>query len=138
LEQKWFFYKIEENRVVSVDGEGEALKREKDLIVREPAYTNIAELGFGVLRDFGVKPIGEVLLDEKLGFHVAFGRSDHFGGQVGPAQFSSPSAVVHIDRIYIPETQPRIHLKSLVFLYEDGSQETIITEGQYLLFSNPS
>ncbi|NUM36687.1 MAG: hypothetical protein HUU50_19265 [Candidatus Brocadiae bacterium] len=130
------FYKVDENRVVSVDGEGDAFKREKDLISKEPAYANIAEVGFGVLRDFGVKPIGEVLLDEKLGFHVAFGRSDHFGGQVGPAQFSSPSAVVHIDRIYIPETQPRVHLKSLVLLYEDGNQETILSEGKYLIFSD--
>ena len=31
-----------------------------------------------------------VLLDEKLGLHIAFGRSDHFGGQVGPPPFSSP------------------------------------------------
>jgi len=56
----------------------------------------------------------EVLLDEKLGLHVAFGRSDHFGGRVGPTDFSSPAEVIHLDRIYIPATQPRIAVYSVV------------------------
>jgi phosphoribosylaminoimidazole-succinocarboxamide synthase len=33
---------------------------------------------------------------EKLGLHIAFGRSDHFGGQVGAAKFSKPEEVVHV------------------------------------------
>jgi hypothetical protein len=52
--------------------------------------------------------VGETLLDEKLGLHVAFGRSDHFGGAVGPEAFSRPEAVVHLDRVYLPETQPQV------------------------------
>lgn len=128
------FYRVERNRAISVEGEGEAVKQESKLISREPGYCNIAELGFGVLADFGLQPIGEILLDEKLGFHIAFGRSDHFGGIVGPAQFSSSQAVVHIDRIYIPSTQPRVCVKAVTLTYEDGRKEQLMRDGKYLIF----
>lgn len=128
------YYRVERNLAVAVEGEGEAAKRERDLIAREPAYANIAELGFGVLADFGVEPIGEILLDEKLGFHIAFGRSDHFGGNVGPSRFSSPKAVVHIDRIYIAATQPRILVQSIVLTYPQGGRERLMKDGKYLVF----
>ena len=48
---------------------------------------------------FSVTPIGVVLLDEKLGLHLAFGRSEHFGGQVGPAQ------VGHVDPLAAREAE---------------------------------
>ena len=56
-------YEIKANRAVKVTGEGEAAKSEADLLNRERAYGNIAELGFGVLSDFGLEPIGQILLD---------------------------------------------------------------------------
>jgi hypothetical protein len=104
-------YEIANNKAVKVEGSGAAARRESEYIVREPAYANIAELGLGVLTDFGVQPCGSLLLDEKLGLHIAFGRSDHFGGQVGPAQFSRPEEVVHIDRVYLPSVQPRVRVR---------------------------
>jgi hypothetical protein len=94
----------------------------------------MAELGFGVLGDFGLGPIGEILLDEKLGLHVAFGRSDHFGGRVGPSDFSSPAEVIHLDRIYIPAAQPRIGVLSVVLRYPDASREVLMENGKYKLF----
>jgi hypothetical protein len=127
-------FTIIENKAVSVDGEGEAADAERDHLKREPAYGNMAELGFGVLSDFGLEPIDEILLDEKLGFHVAFGRSDHFGGAVSPRDFSSPGEVIHLDRIYIPATQPRITVESIVLGYENDETETIIKDGEYLIF----
>lgn len=110
------------------------LNREKDHLKKDPAYGNMAELGFGVLGDFGLTPIGEILLDEKLGFHVAFGRSDHFGGMVGPGDFSSPGQVIHLDRVYIPSLQPRIVVESVDLGYEDRPAEPIIRSGKYLIF----
>ena len=107
-------YRIENNRAVEVLSDGERSRAERAYLAREPAYGNLAELGLGVLDDFGIEPIGEILLDEKLGLHIAFGRSDHFGGQVGPAQFTSNSAAVHIDRVYLAATQPRIQVRSMV------------------------
>ncbi len=130
-------FAVEANRAVAVRPAatlGPAWKDEADRLRREPAYGNMAELGFGVLGDFGIGPVGEILLDEKLGLHVAFGRSDHFGGQVGPSAFSRPEEVVHLDRIYIPATQPRIAVYSVVLRYPDGSDEVVMSDGRYRIF----
>lgn len=113
-------YRIENNKAVEVISQGEASKKEAELLVAEPAYGNIAELGLGVLAAFGIKPIGKVLLDEKLGMHIAFGRSEHFGGQVGPDAFTKPEAVIHIDRVYVPEMQPDIGVKMVDIALEEG------------------
>jgi len=126
---------IQENRAIYVDGEGDASVEERTKLMAEPAYGNMAELGFGVLGDFGLQPIGEILLDEKLGLHVAFGRSDHFGGAVGPRQFSSPASVVHLDRIYIPAVQPRVSLESVILSYEGQNSEVILEKGRYQIFN---
>lgn len=132
------YFIIQENRAIQVEGQGDSVEKEREHLRKEPAFGNIAELGFGVLGDFGLAPINEILLDEKLGFHVAFGRSDHFGGAVGPAQFSSPAAVIHLDRIYIPATQPRITVKSIILGYNDSDHEKntekIMEDGHYLVF----
>jgi hypothetical protein len=130
-------FAVEANRAVAVRPAatlGPAWKEEAEHLRREPAYGNMAELGFGVLGDFGLGPVGEVLLDEKLGLHVAFGRSDHFGGQVGPADFSSPSEVIHLDRIYIPGTQPRVAVYSVVLRYPDAPEEVLMLDGRYRIF----
>jgi hypothetical protein len=127
-------FTIKENRAIAVEGEGETVALERNHLEREPAYGNMAELGFGVLADFGLAPIDEILLDEKLGFHIAFGRSDHFGGAVGPKDFSSPKEVIHLDRIYIPATQPRISVVSIVLGYENNRTEKIIENDRYLVF----
>jgi hypothetical protein len=127
-------FRVKENAAVAAEGDGPQAKSEADHLKREPAYGNMAELGFGVLADFGLQPIGEILLDEKLGLHVAFGRSDHFGGIVGPADFSSSSEVIHLDRIYIPAVQPRVAVESAVLEYGDRTLEKIMEKGEYLIF----
>jgi hypothetical protein len=124
-------YEIENNRAVRVHGDGDAAREQAEWLAREPAYGNIAELGLGVLGDFGLSPVGEILLDEKLGLHVAFGRSDHFGGQVGAAQFSRPDAVVHIDRVYIESLQPRI-AASLDLIDEVGEVTQVVRESRFV------
>lgn len=113
-------YRIRNNRADSVLSEGPRSREEQDHLTRDPAYGNLAELGLGVLSDFGLEPTGEILLDEKLGLHIAFGRSDHFGGQVGPGDFASPESVIHIDRVYIPQTQPRIRVVAVDLHMPDG------------------
>jgi hypothetical protein len=127
-------FDIRANRAVAVHGAGPKAQAERAHLAAEPAYGNMAELGFGVLADFGLEPIGEILLDEKLGLHVAFGRSEHFGGAVGPKNFSSPAAVIHLDRIYIPQAQPRIAVNEVALGYADGRRETIMAGGAYTIF----
>jgi len=122
------------NKVTAVDGGGPAAEAERLHLAAEPAYGNMAELGFGVLGDFGLQPVGEILLDEKLGLHVAFGRSDHFGGIVGPSAFSSPAAVIHLDRIYIPAVQPRVSVAAVGLRFPVGRVERIMANGRYSIF----
>lgn len=124
-------YRVERNRAVEVLTRGPESEREAALLAKEPAYANVAELGLGVLAAFGVKPVGSVLLDEKLGLHIAFGRSEHFGGQVGPSAFSSPEAVVHIDRVYVPETQPDVLPAIVDLVLEDGTRLALMRDGEF-------
>jgi len=123
-------YRIVANKAQEVLTDGPASAEEARHIAAEPAYANLSELGLGVLGDFGLKPTGSILLDEKLGLHIAFGRSDHFGGTVGPADFSGPDAVIHLDRVYIPETQPQVEVKQ-VRLTGPGLDRIIITDGVF-------
>jgi leucyl aminopeptidase (aminopeptidase T) len=125
-----FVLEIEGNRVRGVRGDGPAAAAERQHMLAEPAYANVAELGLGVLGDFGLQPTGSILLDEKLGLHVAFGRSDHFGGTVGPADFSGPDAVIHLDRVYIPETQPDVRVRE-VRLESPEAAMSIMVDGLF-------
>ncbi len=124
-------YRVAGNRAVEVLTRGPESEREAALLAKEPAYANLAELGLGVLAAFGVKPIGALLLDEKLGLHIAFGRSEHFGGQVGPSAFSSPDAVVHIDRVYVPEAQPDVRAASVDLVFADGARLALMRDGAF-------
>jgi len=124
-------YEIIENRAKKILSKGKESEKEQEHLEREPAYGNIAELGFGVLNDFGLKPINEILLDEKLGFHIAFGRSEHFGGIIGPNNFSKPSEVIHLDRIYIKEIQPEIEINELILKFENQEDLILIKNNIY-------
>ena len=134
IDNEMVLFTIDANRVAAVEGLGKAAQAERAHLAAEPAYGNMAELGFGVLGAFGLQPIGEILLDEKLGLHVAFGRSDHFGGAVGPKDFSSPAAVIHLDRIYIPQVMPRVAVRRVTLGYPGGRSETIMADGAYTIF----
>jgi len=126
-------FRIETNRAVEIVSEGPESTRQAELLAAEPARGNLAELGLGVLADLGVTPIGETLLDEKLGLHLAFGRSEHFGGQVGPDAFSAPDAVVHIDHVFLPELQPEVKVVRADLLSGDGSRMVLIRDGRYAI-----
>jgi len=134
LDGELMLYRIEGNRVVDVDGQGPRAEEERREFAAEPAYANIAELGLGLLADYGVKPVGEILLDEKLGLHVAFGRSDHFGGAVGAADFTAPEKVIHIDRVYIPEVQPRVAVIAVDLLIPGDESLALIRDGRFVSY----
>ncbi len=132
LDGELVVYRIEGNRVVEVGGSGPAARAERHDLAAEPAYGNVAELGLGILRDYGIGPIGELLLDEKLGLHIAFGRSDHLGGVTGPDAWHDPSRVVHIDRVFIPEVMPRVAVRELDLVAADGAAEPLMRDGVYV------
>jgi len=133
LEGEIVVYRVEGNRAVEVITDNRTSRAEAERLAAEPAYGNMAELGLGVLGDFGLEPTGEILLDEKLGLHIAFGRSEHFGGQVGPDAFSAPDKVVHIDRIYIPALQPDVSVAKATLAMDDGSTIELMKDGEYVV-----
>jgi hypothetical protein len=126
-------YRIDKNRAVEVLSAGPISEDERQRLNQEPAYGNIAELGLGVLGEWGVIAMGSILLDEKLGLHIAFGRSEHFGGITSPSSFRKPENVVHIDRVYVPSSQPSINVAEVTCAYEGGKEEMIMREGKYLI-----
>lgn len=132
IDGEFLVYRIDANRVVGVEGDGPVAARERREIAEEPAYANVAELGLGILADYGIHPIGELLLDEKLGLHIAFGRSDHFGGQVGPKNWRDPARVCHIDRVFIPEVMPRVRVVSVDLVGADGAVSPLMRDGRYV------
>ncbi|MBI5472809.1 MAG: hypothetical protein HY961_10740 [Ignavibacteriae bacterium] len=132
FEDEIVVYRIENNRAVEVVSQGVCSKSERDKLGEEPAYGNIAEVGIGVLGEWGVKAVGSTLLDEKLGLHIAFGRSEHFGGVTSPRSFNNPKNVIHIDRVYVPSVQPRISVEEVTFLF-GGREELIMREGSFLV-----
>jgi len=126
-------YRVENNVAVQVLSDNVASREEAKRLEAEPAYGNMAELGLGVLGDFGLTPTGELLLDEKLGLHIAFGRSEHFGGQVGPDNFSGPDKVVHIDRVYTAELAPDVKIVLAKLTMKDGNVVTLMENGAYVV-----
>jgi leucyl aminopeptidase (aminopeptidase T) len=133
LDGEVVLYRVVENRAVEVLSSGPRSRAEGELLALEPAYGNLAELGLGVLAAWGIRAIGSTLLDEKLGLHIAFGRSDHFGGAVGPRDFRDADRVVHIDRVYVPECQPRIAVREVTLRSGDGASEVLMRDGLYLV-----
>ncbi len=125
-------YEIEGNTAVRVITGGPVSQTEQRRLQLEPAYGNIAELGIGVLGQWGITPVGSILLDEKLGPHIAFGRSEHFGGVTGPDAFRHQENVVHIDRVYTSFTQPRVTVQELRF--ESGkTHEVVMRNGEFIV-----
>ncbi len=127
--QEIVVYKVEHNRAIEVVSDGPKSKEQQKMLMDEPAYGNIAELGHGVLGEFGLEAVGSLLMDEKLGLHIAFGRSEHFGGIVSPKSFNDPRKVVHIDRVYVHSLQPEIIVKQVKLMYLDGREEVIMKQG---------
>lgn len=125
-------FRIARNRVVEVVGDGPAAEAERRELAAEPAYGNVAELGLGILGEYGVKPCGELLLDEKLGLHIAFGRSDHFGGQIGAKDWNDPAKVIHLDRVFIPEVMPRVVVREVDLVAPDGAAAPLMRDGLYV------
>ncbi len=126
-------FRVTGNRAVAVESKGPASDHQRGLLKSDPAYGNIAELGIGVLGEWGVTAVGSTLLDEKLGVHIAFGRSEHFGGITGPSSFSSPERVVHIDWVYVPSVQPDVSVDRVTFIYDEMTSEEIFVKGKFVV-----
>jgi len=117
---------VKNNQIVDVKGDGAIANKKHREFFEEPAMRNIAEVAIGC-NDKAVVT-GNVLEDEKAGFHWAYGRSDHFGGKIGVKEFSSPEKVCHIDIVYAKGNP--ITCKQLDFIFPDGTRKTAILDGE--------
>jgi hypothetical protein len=120
---------IRENRIESIRGGAYADRLRAHFDV-DPARRNVAELGLGC-NEYAVVT-GNVLEDEKAGFHWAYGRSEHLGGVIGPESFRDPANVVHHDIVYAPGCP--IDVRSVTLILPDGHRETIMRDGRYTVF----
>jgi hypothetical protein len=117
-------YRFEHNRVIEVVGDSRRANEERALIEEEPSCGNLAELGLGVLAGMSLRPVGNMLLDEKLGLHLAFGRNDGFGGRVW--------APFHRDHVFLPETMPQVEVARLTLHMNDQTLRVVIVDNEYL------
>jgi hypothetical protein len=117
------------NRVVEVVGPGPRAAEMRAGFDADPARANIAEVAFGC-NDRAVVT-GNVLEDEKAGFHWAYGRSDHLGGVVGVKDFRSSANVVHQDIVYAKGSPIQVASAVVVGL---GGRREVIRNGEYVVF----
>ncbi len=121
---------VQNNQVIDVHGSGPTAVMKRKEFQDEKALRNIAEVAIGC-NDKAVVT-GNILEDEKAGFHWAYGRSDHLGGRVTPTDFSTPEKVFHQDIVYAKGNP--IVCKRLDFVYHDGSKHTAIQDGELIKF----
>lgn len=125
IEEELLVLRVEKNKITEIEGNSILAQKCRKKFKEEPAMCNIAEVAIGC-NDKAVVT-GNVLEDEKAGFHWAFGRSDHLSGIVGVAEFSSPEKVIHQDIVYAKGSP--IECQQLDFINPDGSRTTAIKNG---------
>ena len=52
-------------------------------------------------------------------------------GQVGAEDFSAPAEAVHIDRVYLRETQPRVEVRSVMLEMPGGRTRPLMRDQSY-------
>jgi hypothetical protein len=129
VDDEMIVFVIEANRIVDVDGDGPVAEKRGREFAAEKALRNIAEVAIGC-NDRAVVT-GNVLEDEKAGFHWAFGRSDHIGGKVGIHDFTSPEKAYHKDIVYARGNP--IVCKRFDFIFRNGVRKTAIVDGVLIL-----
>jgi hypothetical protein len=123
-----YIFTVRNNIITSISGDGPERGYLEDHFALDPARRNIAELGLGC-NDRAIIT-GNVLEDEKAGFHWAYGRSEHLGGTVGPDAFADPANVVHHDVVYAKGCP--IEIASLDLVESSGVRHEIIRDGMIL------
>lgn len=121
-------FRVVQNRIVEIEGMGTRAAELRNYFAVDHARRNIAELGLGCNDQAVVW--GNVLEDEKAGFHWAYGRSEHIGGVVGPSAFLDPGHIIHQDIVYAKGSP--IVVTSLTLDMGDGTTEEIMRDGWYV------
>ncbi len=109
---------IENNRIADILGDGPKATEMADFFKQNDSRRNLAELGLGCNPKAVVS--GNVLEDEKVGLHIAYGLSRHLGGKV--------DSDLHEDIVYA-EGCP-VEGETLVLTTIDGTRIDLIMDSR--------
>ena len=107
-------YIIKNNKIVEIIGEGKKADEMRAFFEKDETHRNIAELGIGCNPKAVIT--GNVLEDEKVGLHIAYGMSSHIGGKV--------DSDMHLDICYSKGCP--IEGTTLTLINEDGTKTELI------------
>jgi len=129
VDRETLLLRIERNRIARVEGDGVEARRLRSFFAADPARCNVAEVAFGC--NDAAQVTGNVLEDEKAGFHWAYGRSDHLGGVTGVASFVARETVVHHDIVYAAGNPIQVTEAVAV---RGNERNRIMRNGAYVVF----
>ena len=109
---------VKNNKIVNIEGEGPKADEAREFYSENDTRKNIAELGIGCNPKAIVT--GNVLEDEKVGLHIAYGTSTHFGGKV--------QSDTHLDIVYAKGCP--VEGTSLKLIYGDGKKIELIKDAK--------
>lgn len=111
-------YIIKSNKIVEIIGEGEKADEMRGFFEEDDTRRNIAELGIGCNPKAVVT--GNILEDEKVGLHIAYGMSSHLGGKV--------KSDMHQDIVYVKGCP--VEGITLALINADGSKTELIQNAE--------
>jgi hypothetical protein len=109
-------YVVGDNKIIDVIGVGRKATEMRAFFAEDNTRRNVAELGIGCNPMAVVS--GNVLEDEKVGLHIAYGTSVHLGGKV--------LSDVHQDIVYARGCP--IEATTLILVAADGSRIELISD----------
>lgn len=120
-------YVVENGFVKYIRGEGNVAKQQREKLAQEPLWGYIAEVAFG-LNSKARRDSPYTLENEKSAIHFAIGNSAQAGG------FPTPFAVKELDH-HQDYTLVNPVVKEAKLRYLDGTAETVIENGKYVIFN---
>jgi len=114
---------IKNNTIVEIIGESKKAEEMRKFFDENETRRNIAELGIGCNPNAVIT--GNILEDEKVGLHIAYGMSTHLGGKI--------KSDMHLDICYSKGCP--VEGSTLVLVHKDGSKTELIKDAmlQYAL-----
>ncbi len=111
-------FEIKNNRIVEVKGNSKKAEELRNFFEENDTRRNIAELGIGCNPEAVIT--GNILEDEKVGLHIAYGMSSHLGGKV--------KSDMHLDICYSKGL--KVEGKTLKLINKDGSKTELISDAR--------
>jgi leucyl aminopeptidase (aminopeptidase T) len=114
IEGELMKFVVRENRITDIIGSGKKTTEMRRFFNENDTRRNVAELGIGCNPNAVIT--GNILEDEKVGLHIAYGQSTHLGGRV--------TSDMHEDVCYSKGCP--VEGTTVVLMNQDGSKTEII------------